>query len=211
MNDRLWQRLRELAADAGIPLVGCVAPESLEIEAARWREWVAGGCHAGMAWMGRHAAVREHPGQWLTGCRSIAVFGFPYHPGPVSGDFRIARFAVGQNYHRVIREVLEGVLRGLRELEPALAGRVAVDTAPLMEKALAVRAGLGWQGKNTCLIHPEHGILPLPRGAAARHPPPPHPGSPPDPAESAAAASTHAPRGRSANRGASTPAAASPT
>lgn len=153
----LWLRLRELASEAGIPLVGCVSPEALEAEAGRWREWVARGGHAGMDWMGRHGPVREHPAKWLPGCRSIVVFGFPYHPGPVAGDFRVARFAAGQDYHRVIRRVLEGLLEGLRELEPALAGRVAVDTAPLLEKALAVRAGMGWQGKNTCLIHPELG------------------------------------------------------
>lgn len=154
MGDLLWKRVQALAADAGIPLVGCVAAGTLEAEAGRWRDWVAGGCHAGMGWMGRHASIREHPGHWLPGCRSIVVFGFPYHGGPISGDFRIARFAAGQNYHQIIRQILELLLEGLRELKPKLAGRVAVDTAPLMEKALAARAGLGWQGKNTCLIHP---------------------------------------------------------
>ncbi len=157
MSDRLWQQLRKLAAEEGIPLVGCTTPQALKAEAGRLREWIAGGGHAGMDWMGRHASVREDPGRWLPGCRSVVVCGFPYHRSPVSGDFRIARFALGQDYHRTIHQALERLLRGLQELEPSLAGRAAVDTAPLMEKALAVKAGLGWQGKNTCLIHPDLG------------------------------------------------------
>jgi epoxyqueuosine reductase len=157
MGDCLWTRLQELAGSMGIPIVGCLHPGEMVEEAARLRQWLAEGNGAGMTWLDRPAPSREQPGSLLPGCRSIVVFGFPYPRRPGGGSWRISRYALGEDYHRVINRLLAGLLAKLRQLEPALGGRVAVDTSPLMEKALAVRAGLGWQGKHTCLIHPRYG------------------------------------------------------
>ncbi|HNR39847.1 MAG TPA: tRNA epoxyqueuosine(34) reductase QueG [Acidobacteriota bacterium] len=155
--DAHWTRVRTAAAAAGVPLVGAAALDALHEPHRRWREWVAAGRHAGMDWLAADGDIRREPARWFDGCRSIVVGGFPYAGEPPPGPLRIARFARGEDYHRVVRRRLQTLLRELQREDPAVRGRVAVDTAPLMEKPLAVRAGLGFIGRNTCLIHPGHG------------------------------------------------------
>ncbi|HOT02153.1 MAG TPA: tRNA epoxyqueuosine(34) reductase QueG, partial [Acidobacteriota bacterium] len=155
--DAHWAHVCTAAAAAGVPLVGAAAPDALDEPHRHWREWVTAGRHAGMSWLAADGDVRREPARWFDGCRSIVVGGFPYAGEPLPGPLRIARFARGEDYHRVVRHRLQTLLSELQREDPAVRGRVAVDTAPLMEKPLAVRAGLGFIGRNTCLIHPGHG------------------------------------------------------
>lgn len=116
-----------------------------------------------MAWLARTAAERVDPRRVLPGARSLVCVGLVYERGeetgpPPPGSARVARYARGDDYH----DVLGARLRTLAEALPALAGhpvetRTYVDTGPVQERAHAARAGLGWLGKNTCLIHPELG------------------------------------------------------
>jgi len=144
----------------GFDLVG-VAPAEPNAASERLREWVARG-HAGeMAYMGERLEERIDPRRVLDGARSVVVVGLVYAPDASetpSAAFGLARYAGGDDYH----EVLLDRLRALGAALEVLAGRAVrtrayVDTGPVAERAFAERAGLGWVGKNSCLIHPRLG------------------------------------------------------
>ncbi len=147
--------LETLAAAAGISLVGIAAPDPLEADARTLDEWLDAGCHADMTWMSHQREDRCYPDRFFPGTRSIAVFAFPYRFSGYSPGTqrRISRYAQGADYHRVVRDKLGHILLALQERFPTVSGRITVDTAPVFERTLAVRAGLGWIGKNGCLIN----------------------------------------------------------
>ena len=123
-------------------------------DAAVFDNWIARGMHAGMDYMERHADLRRDPQSLLPGCRSVVSCAIAYdcgvhHPG-------IATYALGNDYHEVVRRNLERVAAFIRE---TIGGetRVCVDTAPLRERYWAVRAGVGFMGINGHLIVPGAG------------------------------------------------------
>lgn len=153
--------IRRLARDCGFELAGVAAAAPAE-DRARYREWLAAGFAGEMGYLtdGR-ADARDHPRNLLPSARSVICAGKLYNtPLPYSTDVGaaerawISRYAWSDDYHETVR-------RGLERLEAALrvaAGgpfesRIVVDTAPLLERSYARLAGLGWIGKNTCLIH----------------------------------------------------------
>jgi epoxyqueuosine reductase len=81
----------------------------------------------------------------------------PLDPAPAGENGRVARYALGDDYHEIIRDRLKELADWLRGQAPGADTRIGVDTAPIMEKELAARAGIGWMGKNTCVINPEIG------------------------------------------------------
>jgi epoxyqueuosine reductase len=157
----LAERAKALAIALGFDLVG-VAPAEPSPHAETLREWLARGFAGEMDYLARRAEERIDPRRALAGARSVVALGFVYDPGdpPAAGASaaRVARYAGGEDYHRVL-------LERVRAFEAALvllAGRPLrtrgyVDTGPVLERGLAARAGLGWIGKNTCLIHPRLG------------------------------------------------------
>ncbi len=121
--------------------------------------WVRDGLHGTMAYMDRHAALRSDPRLLLEGARSIVAVA-QHYSGPVEvvpGAPRIAAYAQGRDYHRVLRGRLRRLGRWFDEREPGGAWRACVDSAPILEREFAQRAGLGWFGKNTCLIDSRRG------------------------------------------------------
>lgn len=158
----LAERLKEAARHQGFELVG-VASLAPAATANAYRDWLARGDHAGMAWMERHAELRADPRRLLPGAMSALVVGLRYGPregeDSEAGDLwpRVARYARGRDYHDLLRERLERVAAEATALAPGCGTRVCVDTAPLLERELAARAGLGAVGKNSMLLHPEAG------------------------------------------------------
>ncbi|MYG80879.1 MAG: tRNA epoxyqueuosine(34) reductase QueG [Gemmatimonadetes bacterium] len=149
----------------GFDMAGVVA-ESRSRQMARFREWLETGMHGTMAYLARPDAVRRRGDLDLTlpTFRSALVVAHSYAgPNPTTspGDPAraiFARYARGRDYHHVIAEKLEELGRRLeRAAGHAVRRRVYVDTGPLLERELAARAGLGWFGRNTMLIHPRHG------------------------------------------------------
>lgn len=114
-----------------------------------------------MVWMGRMPEKRADPRQVLPDCRSIISVGVNYltdhRADERPGYGRIARYAWGKDYHRIIGDRLKRLDRRIRELAPEAETRTYVDTGPIMEKAWAEQAGLGWIGKHSNLVSAEHG------------------------------------------------------
>lgn len=158
---RLTDEVKSRALALGFQKVGVVRAEALTEERARLEEWLARGHHAGMSWMGRDVARRTDPRELLTGARSVVVVALnyftPHEHTNEQGTGKVSRYAWGDDYHDVLGERLRSLLDSVRELVPEAQGKVCVDAQPSMDKAWAVRAGLGWIGKHTNLITREHG------------------------------------------------------
>ena len=162
---RIEARLKDRAAALGFSLVG-IAPAEESGHTAFYREWLSRGAHGDMGYLAREDAVarRGDLTRTLPSIRSVVVVAHEYFsedaPGvpddPSVGV--IARYARGRDYHKVVHAKLTQLLVWLREAEGVeLEGRAYVDTGPILERELASRAGLGWFGKNTMLIHPRRG------------------------------------------------------
>ena len=120
------------------------------------REWLGHGYQAGMSWMD-NAEVREDPARLLPGARSVVVVGLNCFAGarvpPGPGEGRIARYALLPDYHGLVKKGISRLLDAIRACTPCR-GAAFVDAAPILERAYARRAGIGWIGKNACLIAP---------------------------------------------------------
>ena len=158
----LAERARKLALEAGFDLVG-IASADAPPELAFFAEWVGRG-HAGeMGYLTRQVAKRSDLRAAFPWARSVLCVGLQYDtPHPYSTDAPpergwISRYAWGDDYHDVMKAMLDRVVERLREEAGPFEARAYVDTGPVVERAWAAAAGLGAWGKNTCLLHPEHG------------------------------------------------------
>lgn len=150
---------RDVKAEArrlGFDLVG-VARAGAVTEAPLLREWLDRGHHADMAWMANHFAERVDPRELVPECRSLVcvglVYGQPPDRAPQPAGALVATYAWGEDYHRILKDKLYALLEYGRELDPAFDGRVFVDSAPVLDRYWAEKAGLGWRGKNTLLLN----------------------------------------------------------
>ena len=147
--------VREGALASGFDAVGIVAPDGLGQAARHLRDFLAGGLHGDMAWMAANAERRADPRTLWPAVRSIIVVGLNYAQRERHGldgrDGPISVYAQGRDYHTVFKKRLKTYARWIAETSGAEV-KVFVDTAPVMEKPLAARAGLGWQGKHTNLV-----------------------------------------------------------
>lgn len=153
----LEERLKAQAHQLGFELVG-IAPAAPADGFPPFTSWLDQG-HAGtMDYLHRHRDARRHPASVLPEVRSVIMVGMNYFPDleepcPLPDHGRVARYARGMDYHDVLRRKLDQLLDWLREGIPGCQGRSVVDTAPLLERDFARRAGLGWFGRNTMLLN----------------------------------------------------------
>jgi len=151
---------KDEALRLGFVLAGVTAPDPPP-HVETYHAWLAQGRHGEMGYLARPAAIerREDPRRVLPECRSILVVAWPYDPPtPSTGRGRIAAYARGPDYHEVLLERLAQWVGAMEaHLGHAFPFRLYTDTGPLLEREMAQRAGLGWIGKNTCLIHPQRG------------------------------------------------------
>lgn len=142
-------RVAEAAASAGFDLCGFARVEP--ISAAVLVEWLEQGMAADMDWMSERVAERLDVGRILPGAKTVVALACNYHRPEVEVS-PIARYARGRDYHYTMRDRLRALRRSLLALAPGLETFSCVDTGPVMEKVWAARAGLGYVGKNGCLI-----------------------------------------------------------
>lgn len=149
------EALRLGAADIGL----AEADDGLTAELPYLQDYLAAGAQGGMAYLSRSPETRCRPDALLPGVRTVAVCAFSYFPRPDLYAYhpRIAYFAQGEDYHRVIRRFLKQMTAYVTARHPDARCRGCVDTAPILEKAWAVRAGLGRIGRNDLLQHPRLG------------------------------------------------------
>jgi epoxyqueuosine reductase len=166
----LEARLKQRAYELGFELVG-IAPAAPADGFERLRTWLDRGCAGEMTYMHRHALERRHPSSILPDVHSVVMVGMnylargaPQPPDAVrNASYQgadaprapgvVARYAQGEDYHIVLRRRLNQLLAWVQQEVPGCSGRGVVDTAPLLERDFARRAGLGWFGKNTMLIN----------------------------------------------------------
>jgi epoxyqueuosine reductase len=158
--ETLEAHLKGQAHALGFELAG-IAPAAPADGFDRLRDWLDRGFAGDMDYMHRHAEARRHPAAVLPEVRSVVMVGMSHLAdnqellSPQLG--RIARYARGADYHDVLRARLNRLLAWVEGEAPGCRGRGVVDTAPLLERDFARRAGLGWFGKNTMLLNKRHG------------------------------------------------------
>ncbi len=120
-------------------------------------QWLARGDAAGMDYLHRHAALRRHPSSIAPEVRSIIAVAarYPVNPAPATGGFCMT--ARGHDYHDVLRDKLRQLADSIKRRTPARTTRICIDSAPLPEREWAMRAGLGWQGRQGQLVSPVAG------------------------------------------------------
>ncbi|WP_313317589.1 tRNA epoxyqueuosine(34) reductase QueG [Stenotrophomonas sp.] len=182
---QLSLRVRQLAREAGFQRCG-VSGIDLGEDEAHLADWLGKGLYGTMAWMARHGALRARPQELLPGTLRVISVGLDYgHKDDAEawanladGDRAyVARYALGRDYHKLMRNRLQKLAERIGSEIGPFGYRVFVDSAPVLERALARNAGLGWIGKHTCLIDRDGGSwfflgeiyvdLPLPIDAPA--------------------------------------------
>ncbi len=182
--ERLVEQIRTWGRELGFQQVG-ISTTDLTTAEARLAQWLANGCHGGMNYMAAHGRKRSRPELLLPGTVSIISVRLDYLPPnnraaallqqPERGF--VSRYALGRDYHKLLRNRLQRLANRMKQEIGGFGYRVFVDSAPVLEKAIAEQAGLGWIGKHGNLINRHAGSwfflgeiytdLPLPPDPAA--------------------------------------------
>lgn len=155
--NQVTEKIKQHGRELGFLAVGICDAEPLEAEGKKLEAWLNRGWHGTMDWMSRTRRERSNPRSYFPGARSVVVAALNYYREnePVqrrAGEGNISIYARGRDYHKVMRKKLKILLAYIETLLPGVRGRVCVDSFPVMEKPLAVKAGIGWIGKHTNLI-----------------------------------------------------------
>ena len=154
-------KVKELAAIAGFDACGISKAGFLEKEAPRLEKWLHDGKNGTMQWMENHFDKRLDPSKLVEGAKSVISVLLNYYPEKKlpenASDYKISKYAYGEDYHFVLKDKLKHLTELLRENFGEVNGRAFVDSAPVMDKAWATQGGLGWIGKHTNLITPRAG------------------------------------------------------
>lgn len=161
----LAHRIRQWGSELGFQAVG-ISDTDLGSAEAHLLQWLAQGYHGAMDYMAKHGTKRARPAELLPGTLRVISLRMNYYP-PQARDAHevladgerafISRYALGRDYHKVLRNRLEKLAGKIRAEVPEAACRVFTDSAPVLEVELAQRAHLGWRGKHTLLLSREHG------------------------------------------------------
>lgn len=155
-QERYAHIIKRQAKALGFDYCGIAKAEFLEAEAPRLEAWLNKNYHGQMAYMANHFDKRLDPRLLVEGAKAVVSLVYNYYPeerlpdGP--DDLKIAKYAYGQDYHQVIKDKLTEFLENLRLEIGEINGRAFVDSAPVMERQWAQKAGIGWLGKNSLLL-----------------------------------------------------------
>lgn len=160
----LAQRIKALSTASGFQRCG-ISDIALDDDEAHLRDWLAQGLYGSMDWMARHGDKRSRPQELIPGTVRVISVGLDYGRDgdeawqTIADGQRayVARYALGRDYHKLMRQRLQALADRIAEEVGPFGHRVFVDSAPVLERALARNAGLGWIGKHTCLIDKDGG------------------------------------------------------
>ena len=158
------QQIRDWAHELGFQAVG-ITDTQLDDAGKRLNLWLDQGLNADLEYMAAHGSKRYRPDELVPGTQRIIAVRMDYRPEPdepesvLADDEKayITRYSLGRDYHKLIRKRLATLSKWIDEALPGHYHRPFVDSAPVLEKPIAVKAGLGWQGKHTLLLHPQAG------------------------------------------------------
>lgn len=161
---QLTKQIREIAGELGFQQIGISDPD-IGLHEQRLQDWLDAGYHGEMEWMASHGSKRTRPAELVPGTRRVLSVRMNYLPTDTRMAKRLAdrdaayisRYALGRDYHKLMRRRLQQLAERIQELVGPFGFRAFVDSAPVMERALATRSGLGWIGKNTMLINRQAG------------------------------------------------------
>ena len=162
--DALALRIKALARDFGFQRCG-ISDIDLGEDETHLRDWLAQGLYGSMHWMAQHGDKRSRPAELVPGTVRVLSVGLDYGRDPDDAwrtlhdgeRAYVARYALGRDYHKLMRNRLQSLAERIAALIGPFGHRVFVDSAPVLERALARNAGLGWIGKHTCLIDRDGG------------------------------------------------------
>ena len=151
--------VKNLAADAGFEYCGIAKAQALDEDARRLEKWLNKGMHGTMQYMENHFDLRIDPSKLVPGAKSVITLLLNYFPDQMQSTNapKISKYAFGNDYHEVIRTKLKLFLQEINEQIGEVHGRGFVDSAPVLERAWAQKAGIGWIGKNGNLITKQNG------------------------------------------------------
>ena len=154
------QRIKNKTKDLGFFFCGISKAEFLEDEAIHLESWLKRNYHGKMGYMENHFDKRLDPRLLVDDAKSVVTVLLNYFPEDTQLDSeapKLSKYAYGEDYHFVIKDKLNELVAYIQKEIGEVAGRVFVDSAPVMDKAWAKRSGAGWMGKNTNIIHPKQG------------------------------------------------------
>ena len=151
----------EKAKKIGFDLIGFVRADELKEESGHLKEWLAKGFQAGMEYMERNIDKRKDVSLILPEAKSIISLAVNYYTGKKhsnqKGKGKLSRYAWGKDYHLIIWEMLKALESELKDADPSFKSKSYVDTGPVMDKAWAVKSGIGWMGKHSNIINRNYG------------------------------------------------------
>ena len=151
--------VKQLSATYGFDYCGIAKAKQLDDDARRLEAWLTAGMHGGMQYMENHFDLRIDPSRLVPGAKSVITLLKNYYPSKSenTSELHISKYALGKDYHSVIKHSLKQMIVALQEQIGEFNGRGFVDSAPVLERAWAEKAGLGWVGKNGNLITKQSG------------------------------------------------------
>jgi len=155
-----WRAIEAVAAANGVSAVG--ASELSDPSAGKFLDWIGEGRHAEMSWLEKNAQDRLHPSERFPWAQSVVAIAVPYSAerpssSPDAIANLIARYALGDDYHSAIDQILRQIEAAILTVDPEARSRRYVDTGPLSDRSYGAAGGLGWIGKNGMLIDPDRG------------------------------------------------------
>ncbi len=152
--------VKKTAQELGFLDCGIAKASFLEEEAPRLEQWLNRSYQGKMSYLENYFDVRLDPSKLVEGAKTVIVLLSNYYPETkidTDQNYKIAKYAYGRDYHKVLRKKLKSILSVIQENQGQVAGRVFVDSAPILEREWAKRAGIGWIGKNTLLLSKKKG------------------------------------------------------
>ncbi|MCP4553614.1 MAG: tRNA epoxyqueuosine(34) reductase QueG [Bacteroidetes bacterium] len=156
----LSEEIKKKASELGFHSCGISKAELLTKDAEHLKKWLAQNHHAEMAYMNNHFEKRIDPRELVENATSVISVLLNYYPEkiiPEEDNFKISKYAYGKDYHFVIKEMLGKLLTFIEQKTEKRIARMFVDSAPVLDRIWAHKSGLGWIGKNTCLITKDQG------------------------------------------------------
>lgn len=159
-NERLTNEIKAKAIELGFLGIAIAKAEHMDPEARRLEQWLNQGHHGEMSYLANHFDKRVDPTELVPGSKSVISLMYNYFSEDTQEDPhapKIAMYAYGKDYHKVVKKKLTTLYRWINETYGEINGRCFVDSAPVLERDWARRSGLGWIGKHSLLVHPQKG------------------------------------------------------